>query len=423
MVSGVPTSSDNAKPDVRLVAAPPGAPARSGAACLAAAAMLARQFSAEASSRDLERRLPSEAFDLVLAHGLQAIRVPQALGGPGGSVRDVVEMTRILSQGDPNISQALAPHLLVVDALSLWGTPAQQKRYCADVMTGHIINNAFAERGGKFVGDIASRLTSDGDGYRLTGRKFYSTGALMADQIFATAILEDGVVALVFVPCGRDGLELLDNWSGMGQRTTASGSTIFNDVRVERDEVVPLPRFATERTFFGAFAQSLHAAIDTGIAAAALEDAIDFARTKARPMLESGVQRQIDDPYVIAAVGHMTVWTHQAEAMLSRAVDVLEPAVAVQLDGTASGDKLERLLAEASVAVAEAKITATDVSLRVSEALYNVGGASATLREHNFDRHWRNARTHTTHDPVSYKYKVIGDYRLSGTLPPISTKV
>ena len=399
------------------------APVGTGADCLAAAQLLSKQFSAQASERDLERQLPYDAFDQLRAHGLQAIRVPKAFGGPGGSVRELIEMTRVLSQGDSNISQALSPHLLVVDSLLLWGTLEQQEKIFSDLLSGQIINNAFAERGGKFVGDIATRLTADGDGFRLNGRKFYSTGALLADQLYVTAIMDDGVFALIYVPCRRGGLELIDDWDGMGQRTTASGSTVFNNVRVERGEVVPLPKFATERTYFGALAQSVHVAIDTGIAAAALEDAVDFANTKARPMPESGVDRQADDPYVISSIGHMAIATHQAEAMLSRALGYLEPAIAAQLDGTASGQDLDRLLSEASVAVAEAKAVATEASLRVSEMIFSIGGASATLRQYNFDRHWRNARTHTTHDPVSYKYRLVGNFWLNDILPPISTKV
>jgi SfnB family sulfur acquisition oxidoreductase len=417
-LSNTPDDVDKANASIAAVT-----PAQSGAECLAAAKVLAQGFAAQAATRDLERQLPFAEFDLIRAHGLQAIRVPRKFGGPGGSVHDLAEMTRILSKGDPNISQALSPHLLAADAVMLWGTPEQQKKYCAHIVSGHIINNAFAERGGKFVGEISTRLTADGDGYRLQGKKFYSTGALMADQIYATAIMDDGVIALVFVPCLRVGLELIDDWDGMGQRATASGTTVFNNIRMERAEVMPLPKFKTERTFFGALAQSVHAAIDTGIAAAALDDAVEFAGTKARPMPESGVDRQVDDPYVISTIGHMTVYTHQAEAMLTRAVGFLGPALAAQLNGTAAGKELEQLLVKSSIAVAEAKITATDASLRVSEMLYNVAGASATLRKYNFDRHWRNARTHTTHDPVSYKYKHVGNYSLSGTPPPISTKI
>ncbi len=416
--SNIPADGDKAGSTTTCMTPP-----QSGAECLVAANMLADKFAEQASERDLDRQLPFAEFDMIRAQGIHAIRVPKAMGGPGGSVRELAEMTRVISKADPNIGQALTPHLIAADSAILWGTPAQQKNICDARLSGEIINNAFAERGGTFMNTRNTRLTADGDGYRLEGKKFYSTGALMADQIFATAMMEDGVVALVFVPCKREGLVLIDDWEGMGQRTTASGTTVFNNVRLERDEVMPLPNFRTERTYFATLAQLLHAAVDTGIAEAALDDAIDFVSTKARAMPESGVERQIDDPYVISTIGQMTVFTHQAEAMLSRAADFLEPMVAAQQAGTLGGEELEAGLVEASIAVAEAKIVATESSLRVSEMLYNVAGASATLRKYNFDRHWRNARTHTTHDPISYKYKHVGNYHLSRTPPPISTKI
>lgn len=395
----------------------------SGLECCAAAEEVAGKIAVEASRRDQERILPYAQFDLIRSSGLHALRVPRALHGPGASIADLVAVTRILSKADPNVSQALSPHLLVPDMLLLWGSERQQRRYIGDILKGHIINNAFAERGGKLVGEIATKLSPVGDGFRLNGTKFYSTGALMADQIFATARMDDGSMALVFVPCDRAGLELVDDWTGMGQRTTASGTTRFRDVAVDAEEVIRLPDFVSRRTFFGALAQIIHASIDTGIAEAALDDAIFYGRREARPVPESGVDRQIDDPYAISAVGHMSVLVHQAMSMLDRAGSLLEPAIEAQLGGSADPQALERLLCEASVAVAEAKIAATEASLRVCEMLYLIGGASATLSRYNFDRHWRNARTHTTHDPVAYKYKLVGDYYLGGKPPPISTKV
>lgn len=392
------------------------------AQCMDVAQRLSMEFAEKSAERDRERIIAYDAFDTIRGSGLTAMRVPVPFGGPGCSIAEMVEIMRLIAKGDSNIAQAMSANYLVADALLLWGSAAQQKKYMQAMLDGKIINNAFAERGTKFVGQINTVLTKDGAGYRMNGFKFYSTGALMADEILVSAKTEDGVPALLIIPRDRAGMTLVDDWTGMGQRTTASGTTTFKDVRVERDEIMMLPDFATKRSFFGAFAQITHAAIDTGIAAAALEDAIALGH-KTRPTPDAGVERQIDDPYAISTIGHMTVLVHQAEAMLKRSADFLQPAVDAQLMNSASPQELERLLIEASVAVAEAKISATEASLRVSEMLYLIGGASATLSENNYDRHWRNARTHTTHDPVSYKYRLVGDYFLSGKTPPLSTKV
>ena len=88
-----------------------------------------------------------------------------------------------------------------------------------------------------------------------------------------------------------------------------------------------------------------------------------------------------------------------------------------------TGEARAHIFARSSIAVAEAKAAANDASMRVGEMLFRVAGASSTLRKYDLDRHWRNARTHTTHDPVAYKYKAIGEYLLNRRLPPISTKI
>ncbi len=68
--------------------------------------------------------------------------------------------------------------------------------------------------------------------------------------------------------------------------------------------------------------------------------------------------------------------------------------------------------------MAKARAWTTEVALEAGNLLFELGGSRASLREHNLDRHWRNARTHTLHDPVRWKYPVIGNYLLNGVLPP-----
>jgi len=224
----------------------------------------------------------------------------------------------------------------------------------------------------------------------------------------------------VFVPRNREGVSVLDDWDGMGQRTTASGTTIYDDVLVHEHEVLRIPAFGQRRTHEGAFAQLMHSAIDAGIALAALADAGAYGREQARVLRESGVSSATQDPYVLHTIGEMAIAAHGAEALLGRGAALLEQALAASLAGDADAN---RLLGEASIAVAEAKYATTEASIRVSEMLFRIGGASATSRGLNLDRHWRNARTHTTHDPVSYKARAVGDFYLNGNLPPINTKI
>lgn len=398
-----------------------GAEERTGADLVASAAKLARTLAQGAIKRDLDRQLPYEEAAILRTMGLQTARIPRQYGGPEASFVEFAQMMMHLGEGDPNLAQMLQPHFVLMDWLVIDGSEAQRKRFFADVMGGHIITNALAERGGKTPGDFSTKLSRNGAGFRLNGVKFYSTGSMIADQLYVMARTEDDGHAIAIVPKDRAGIEVIDDWDGMGQRTTGSGTTKLDNVEVSAEEVMPLPLHGTKRSYLGAASQISHAAIDAGIALAALKDGIEYGRTKARPVADAGVDRATDDPYVQQAVGEMSVIAHSAEVMVLRAGAVLDEVMAQHAD--LGGQALEQAYARSSIAVAEAKAAANDASLQVSEMMFRVAGASATLRKYGLDRHWRNARTHTTHDPVAYKYRAIGQFMLNDTLPPISTKI
>ncbi len=396
-------------------------PATAPRSLVEASALVRREIAREASARDLQRIIPVKEAALVRRHALQTARIPARYGGPEVSYVEFAQIMMNLGAGDPNLAQMLQPHFVLMEWLMLAGTEAQRQRFYGEVLDGAIITNAFAERGTKTPGDFATRLTRDGSGFRLDGVKFYSTGSLIADKFYVMALL-DQANALAIVPKDRAGVEVIDDWDGMGQRTTASGTAKFDAVSVAADEVIPLPDWGKQRSYLGAASQIAHAAIDAGIAQAALEDAVEYARTKARPVWESGVDRATEDHYVIHSVGEMAVLVHAAEAMVLRSGVVLDRATRGFFDDNDLAGR-ENLFIQASIAVAEGKAASNEASIRLGEMIYRVAGASSTLRKYNLDRHWRNARTHTTHDPVSYKYRAIGDWLLNDRPPPISTKI
>jgi alkylation response protein AidB-like acyl-CoA dehydrogenase len=159
----------------------------------------------------------------------------------------------------------------------------------------------------------------------------------------------------------------------------------------------------------GAVSQLMQAAIDAGIAEAAIDDTIAFVREKSRPWIDAGVERASDDPFVIADIGRLKLELHAAQALLRKAAHVLDLTRQAPLDAAIAG--------HAAIAVAEAKALTTEIALQASEKLFELSGSRATLAEFNLDRHWRNARVHTLHDPVRWKYHAIGAYHLNGSLP------
>lgn len=392
-----------------------------GPGFVALSAEVGARLAGAASSRDLERQLPFREIREIAASGLLAARVPASHGGAEVSMVDFARIVINLAKGDPNVAQAASPAFPNIEKIRIYGSEAQKRKYFGLALQGRLLTgNAAAERGGKRIGDMTTRVTREGDHYRLNGRKYYTTGTLFAEYTLVTANFEDGLRAAVVVPTDREGVTITDDWDGFGQRTTASGTASFDNVYLSADEVMPITQYGRRRTYEGGLAQLLHSALDTGIALAALEDGIRYGRTGARPLPEARVERAGDDPYVQHTIGEMVIFTHAAEALVERGARALDRAVAAFHAGQGDAD---RLLGEASVAVAEAKYASTEASIRVSEMIFRLGGASSTSKRLNLDRHWRNARTHTTHDPVAYKAKAIGDFYLNDALPPINTKI
>jgi SfnB family sulfur acquisition oxidoreductase len=390
-------------------AAPATAIIRDDAQALDTARALAETFKKQSALRDRERRLPHIELEQFSGSGLWGISVPKTFGGAGVSSVTLAEVIRIISAADGSLGQIPQNHFYALEVLRVNGSPEQQKRLYAEVLAGQRFGNALAELGTKTAHDRTTRLSRDGQGWRINGRKFYSTGALYAQRIPTSVIDDDGIQQLAFVPANAAGLSVIDDWSGFGQRTTGSGSVVFENVYVDADDVVPFQTAFERPTTVGPLAQILHAAIDTGIARAAYEDALHFVRTRTRPWIDSGIEKAVDDPLTLHGFGKLSIRLHAAEALLERSGEYLDLA---QAETTAEN------LAHASIAVAEARAISTEISLAASSTLFELAGSQATLAEHGLDRHWRNARVHTLHDPVRWKYHAIGNFYLNDVNPP-----
>ncbi len=382
---------------------------RDDAEAVAVARDLAATFAAEAAVRDRERRLPWEEVDAFSRSGLWTITVPKTYGGPQVSFATLAEVIAIVSAVDPSLGQIPQNHFGIIDAIEQSATEDQKRFWYAEVLRGKRFGNAFSERGTRDILEITARALPDGDLYVVNGRKYYSTGAIFAHWIPILALNDSEQAVLAFVPQGTPGLAISDDWSGFGQRTTASGTVVATDVRVPSRHIVASHLAFDRPTRTGPVAQIIQAAVDAGIARGALDDTLAFVRQRSRPWPDSGQARASDDPHTLHDVGDLTIRLHAAEAMLHRAGRVLDALPASLTDED---------LARASVAVGEAKVLTTEIALLASSKLIELAGTQSTLAEYDLDRHWRNARTHTLHDPVRWKYHLVGNYVLNGVVPP-----
>ncbi|MBB4569020.1 SfnB family sulfur acquisition oxidoreductase [Rhizobium leucaenae] len=388
---------------------PPAHRIQSDEEALETARSLAAQFAQQASDRDINRVLPYEELEALSQSGLLGITTPSDYGGLDISNSVLAEIIAILAEADPSIAQIPQSHFYILEALRIDGSEEQKNFFFAKALAGDRFGNAFSELGTTTAGQYNTRLTSDGLGYRLNGRKFYSTGVLFADWIAIFALNAQDDLTMSLVPRGSEGIQIIDDWDGFGQRTSGSGTTILHNVYVNADAVVLHHKGFERATTIGSVGQIIHAGIDLGIARAAFAETVELVKTQARPWMDSGVERAADDPLTIARIGQIAIRIEAAAAMLERAGKKIDIA---QINPT------EDDVIEATLAVAAAKTLTTEIAIEASNTLFELAGSSATRIGLNLDRHWRNARTHTLHDPVRGKYHIVGNYHLNGMAPP-----
>ncbi|MGR4971813.1 SfnB family sulfur acquisition oxidoreductase [Pseudomonas sp. LARHCG127] len=380
---------------------------RSDAEAIEVAHRLAEDFAREAALRDRERRLPWEELERFGASGLWAIRVPKAYGGAEVSYATLSEVIAIISAADPSLGQLPQNHFGVLSNLSLTGSEEQKRRYYAKVLQGYRFGNAFSEARSQYVTTFQTQIRFDGDTAVLDGEKAYCTGALFAHIVPVAGVDEEGHVHIALVPRDAAGLTVIDSWDGFGQRITASGQVRIDGVRVPANDVVPAWKAYELPTSDGPISQIIQAAVDTGIARGAFAETLRVAR-QARPWVDSGLQHGWQDPLGQALIGELAWRLQAAEAILRRAAHAVDRAVA---------EPSEERVAEASVIVGQAKVLSTEIALEASSRLLELGGTRSVSASQGLDRFWRNARTHTLHDPVRWKYHLVGNQLLNGIKP------
>jgi len=403
---------DEPKPGVPPVPRPaePARVIRDDDEAIAVAERLAADFAMGAAERDRARVWPVKEIDEFSQSGLWSINVPRAFGGPEVSYATLAKVIEIIAAADSSIGQIAQNHLGIVAAIRTVSEPAQQALLFEEILRGVRYGNAFSEFGSKRAADFETRFTDAGDHVIVKGRKFYATGALLAHKVPIVALDGEGRAWYAVADRGAPGLTVIDDWSSFGQRTTLSGTVLIDNVKVPKSHLIPGYKGYERPTADGAIFQIIQVAVDTGIARAAIEETIRFVRTKSRPWIDSGVAHAWQDPYVIQAVGDLSLRLHAAQALQDKAGHAIDAAVA---------DPGEAAVANAQIATAEAKVLSTEIAIAATNKLFELAGTRATLAEHNLDRHWRNARTHTLHDPVRWKYAIIGNHALNGVNPPL----
>lgn len=377
---------------------------------LAQATALRHQFSEHAIRNDKVGGRPLEQLRLIKEAGLVALLVPRTLGGQGEPWSTVLRIGREFARTDGSIGHLYGYHFVSLYGAVNRGSPAQAEALLRGTAThqwfwGNAINS--------FSRSLHGRRDADGS-HVLDGHRPFSSGSHIADRILVA--WEDEATQERFmatVPGEHPGVEVLDDWDGMGQRQTGSGTTRFHGVRIAAADVLrnPLPPGRPAATLGALMQQSVLLNVFVGSAQGALDEAAAYTRDHSRPWIHSGVSRHVDDPWVQSTYGELKARLEAATLLADRA--------ALALDHVWSRGEALTLAerGEAAVAIAAANAYAGDVALEVTSRVFEVMGARSAVNSNGFDRFWRNVRTHTLHNPAQYKYRSVGRWLLTSEAP------
>lgn len=372
------------------------------------------RIAAGALEREQTRSLPFEQVKWLKEAGFGAVRVPVQYGGAGASLPQLFELLIELAEADSNLPQALRGHFAFVEDRLNAHADAPQDAWFKRFVDGDLVGNAWTEVGSIKIGQVGTRVSRLGEQWVVNGTKYYSTGSIFADWIDLYAQRDDnGADVIAAIRVQQPGITQSDDWDGFGQRTTGSGTSVFENAVVEPENLLD---FTTRFKYQTAFYQLVLLAVQTGAGRAAVRDITEEVRKRTRIFSTGNASHVSQDVQVQQVVGKASAQVYAAHATTLRAAAALQVAYESRF---AHNDEAER---DANIAAelesAQAQVVIADLVLRATSDLFNALSASATSTGKALDRHWRNARTAASHNPLIYKERIIGDWEINGTEPP-----
>lgn len=381
-------------------------------------AALLQQIGAGAKDRDINDENPFEQVQALQSAGFGALRLPIAHGGAGLSVPQLFSTVIDVATADPIVAHIFRTHFWFVEE-RLRSAADSSDRWLQKIADGRIFGNAFSEKGSHAVGSLVFNtrlLSGHGGRFTLNGEKYYSTGTLFSDYLTVTATTDHDSVATVVVPVDRRGVTVVDDWDGFGQRRTGTGTTTFLDVVVSPEEILsdtPYDATPVPTVQYASLQLYIHAVV-AGILQSVVDDGVALLRARDRSFSHAPAERPTDDPLLQRLLGELASTAYIAKAAVLDAAH----AIAAATDSARDGVPDAILTTEAQLKVSKVKVHLDAVAPDAATRLLELGGASAASRQRNLDRHWRNIRTITLHNPVAYKAQLVGQNLLHDTTIP-----
>jgi alkylation response protein AidB-like acyl-CoA dehydrogenase len=375
----------------------------------------------DAREREREERLATAQLGWLVDAGFARWRTPVEWGGVGARLSDLFRAIAEIAEVDPNAAHVWRNHFsFVEDRVHAEGT-AFDRDIVERLGRGELVGGGWSESPSPSGPELGTRLVRDpAGGHRVTGRKFYSTGSVYATWITVLALDAAGDRFVALVDARDPGVTIGDDWDGFGQRITGSGSVTYTDVHVPDERVLP---YATRYPYQEQYYQTVMHAILVGIGRAALRDGVEALRSRARGHHNGTAEVPAQDPELLGVIGTVAAHVYAADAAFTASLEPVDAAVArhTALRGAgldpASDAALRDALERSWIAVAQAQTVVTDAVLEATTLVFDALGSSGTFRSLGLDRHWRNARTLSSHNPRVHKRRIVGDLLVNGASP------
>ena len=374
---------------------------------------LFRQIAAGTVEREQARDLPFEPIRWLKEAGFGAVRVPVEFGGAGASISQLFQLLIELAEADSNIVQSLRGHFAFVeDRLNAPPSPARDAWF-ARFVAGDLVGNGWTEIGAVKIGEVITKVRPAGENFVLNGAKYYSTGSIFADWVDVYAQRSDnGADVIAIVDARHSGVSHSDDWDGFGQRTTGSGTSLYVEVPLSAEQVIP---FETRFKYQTAFYQLVLLAVLAGIGRAVERDVANEVRTRKRVFSQGSADTTHGDPQIQQVVGQISAQVYAAEAATLRSAEPLQRAYLARFANDAEAERQANI--DAEIETSKAQVVVSELVLRATTDLFNALGASGVSINKSLDRHWRNARTAASHNPWIFKARIIGDWVVNGIEP------
>jgi alkylation response protein AidB-like acyl-CoA dehydrogenase len=366
---------------------------------LHAAREVADQLAIRADQHDREGTFSQANIDALWEAGIGSISLPERHGGPGMSLRTTAQAVRTIATGDASTALVWVMHLIYLQVLAddAFGLdPAVRDRVFASALEGPALINALRvepELGTPARGGVpATRAVPDGDGFRVSGRKVFSTGSLglrwMVVWAATPADDPDGPRTGPFlVPADAPGITIEETWDHLGMRASASHDVVFEDTPIPRDH-------AAELLPSGTFDSGLRTPLVMGWMLVLLLSVYDGVAQAARDWLVRYLGERVPTNLgaPLASLPRFQSAVGEIDAML-RANDRLLASLSADLE--AGGEARELAGREAGLV----KVVVTRNVIAVAEQAVALVGNAGLTRHHPLQRHLRDALCSRIHSP------------------------